>query len=216
MKQRTVSWLVVLITSGALILIEILTAGIISRFKIYPLLAIGMARIADIAAMVIIIVRWGNGMENIGLGKNKIFPGLLAGLAWAVGFGICALLLLGVMHVAGYNIRNLFFSSVETKPFSLILLFVIGGFVSPVAEEIFFRGIIYRYLRRWGAILAIVGSTLVFSLAHLLSTGLTPVQVIGGLVFAISYEIRKNLFVPITIHVMGNMAIFTLSLILAS
>ena len=53
-------------------------------------------------------------------------------------------------------------------------------------------------------------------MAHLLSTGLTPVQVIGGLVFAISYEIRKNLFVPITIHVMGNMAIFTLSLILAS
>jgi hypothetical protein len=38
-------------------------------------------------------------------------------------------------------------------------------------------------------------------------------QVVGGIVFAVAYEVEGSLLVPITIHVLGNMAIFTLSLI---
>jgi membrane protease YdiL (CAAX protease family) len=33
---------------------------------------------------------------------------------------------------------------------------------------------------------------------------------VGGLVFAVAYEIEKSLLVPITIHVLGNFAIFSL------
>jgi len=38
-------------------------------------------------------------------------------------------------------------------------------------------------------------------------------QIVGGIIFAIAYEKEGSLIVPITIHVLGNMAIFTLSLI---
>jgi membrane protease YdiL (CAAX protease family) len=38
-------------------------------------------------------------------------------------------------------------------------------------------------------------------------------QIIGGIVFALAYEASGNLLVPITIHVLGNLAIFTLSLL---
>ena len=38
-------------------------------------------------------------------------------------------------------------------------------------------------------------------------------QAIGGVVFAVSYELEKNLLVPITIHCLGNMAIFLLPLL---
>ena len=37
---------------------------------------------------------------------------------------------------------------------------------------------------------------------------------IGGILFAVAYEMEKNLLVPITIHVLGNLAIFTLALII--
>jgi membrane protease YdiL (CAAX protease family) len=35
---------------------------------------------------------------------------------------------------------------------------------------------------------------------------------VGGIVFAIAYEKEKNLMVPITIHCLGNLAIFSLSI----
>jgi membrane protease YdiL (CAAX protease family) len=34
---------------------------------------------------------------------------------------------------------------------------------------------------------------------------------IGGILFAVSYEVEKNLLVPITIHSLGNLAIFTIA-----
>ena len=36
------------------------------------------------------------------------------------------------------------------------------------------------------------------------------VQAIGGVVFAAACELEKNLLVPITIHCLGNLAIFLL------
>jgi membrane protease YdiL (CAAX protease family) len=159
-------------------------------------------------------VRWGNGPGSVGLSRNNLATGFKNGLAWSVVFGLCALLLLGVLYFSGRSIMKLFLSPVEKTAFSVFLLYIVGGLISPVAEEIFFRGIIYGYLRRWGAILAILGSATFFSMAHLLTSGVTAVQIIGGLVFAVAYEREKNLLVPITIHVLGNTAIFTLSIFL--
>jgi membrane protease YdiL (CAAX protease family) len=34
---------------------------------------------------------------------------------------------------------------------------------------------------------------------------------VGGIVFAIAYEKEKSLMVPVTIHCLGNMAIFSLT-----
>ena len=40
-----------------------------------------------------------------------------------------------------------------------------------------------------------------------------PLQMIGGILFAVAYEMEKNLLAPITIHILGNLAIFILTLI---
>jgi membrane protease YdiL (CAAX protease family) len=119
------------------------------------------------------------------------------------------------LHILGYNFSNLLHSPAEKSAVSIFLLLFVGGLISPLAEEMFFRGMIFGYLRRRGLVTAILGSTVLFSLAHLLTTGITFVQIIGGLVFAVAYEVEKNLLVPITIHVLGNTAIFTISILLA-
>ena len=113
------------------------------------------------------------------------------------------------------NLLEVFGAPVPATISGMALLLLVGGLLSPVAEEIFFRGIVYGFLRRRGIILAILGSTILFSLVHAVFTGVSFVQVIGGLVFAIAYELEKNLMVPITIHVLGNMALFVLSFMLA-
>jgi hypothetical protein len=60
-----------------------------------------------------------------------------------------------------------------------------------VAEEIFFRGLIYGYLRRWGFWPALALSTLIFTLLHTGAAGILLPQIVGGLVFAAAYEIEK-------------------------
>jgi hypothetical protein len=118
-----------------------------------------------------------------------------------------------------------FIYSAGTDPFALIggrlpakashvlLLFAVGGVIGPMAEEVIFRGLLYGFFRRWGVVPALLISTGIFVLVHLLVRsvpGYAITQAIGGVVFAVSYELEKNLMVPITIHCLGNMAIFLL------
>jgi len=56
----------------------------------------------------------------------------------------------------------------------------------------------------------------VFVLAHPIFPGIPLAQVVGGIVFAVAYEMEGSLMIPITIHILGNLAIFTLSLISSS
>jgi hypothetical protein len=92
---------------------------------------------------------------------------------------------------------------------------LVGVLIGPLAEEIFFRGILYGFFRKWGVPTAILLSTLLFVLSHTHTSGsIIPVtQLIGGILLAISYEVEKNLLVPIAIHCLGNLAIFTLALL---
>ena len=215
MEQKNISLQVVFIASIILLGIELLTAQIIFSLRVHPLAAIGLARAAETAAMVVILRYGASGFKSIGLTGNELLPGFRKGLAWSAGFGICVLLFLAVLHILGYNFSNLLHSPAEKSAVSIFLLLFVGGLISPLAEEMFFRGMIFGYLRRRGLVTAILGSTVLFSLAHLLTTGITFVQIIGGLVFAVAYEVEKNLLVPITIHVLGNTAIFTISIPLA-
>jgi membrane protease YdiL (CAAX protease family) len=96
----------------------------------------------------------------------------------------------------------------------ILIFFLVGGIVAPVAEEVFFRGILYGFFRRWGVVVALVLSTAFFVLPHLGSHGLPITQIVGGVLFAIAYEIEGNLMTPITIHSLGNLAIFTISLLI--
>ena len=89
------------------------------------------------------------------------------------------------------------------------MLYIVGAIIGPIAEEIFFRGLLFTYLRHWGMIPALILSTAAFVLIHPVQ-GMAVTQIIGGLLFGISFEFEKNLMVPIVIHVAGNTAIFTL------
>ena len=58
--------------------------------------------------------------------------------------------------------------------------FVVGAIVAPVAEEVFFRGVLYGFFRRWGAFIAVVISTVLFVIAHPIGSGVPWQQIAGG------------------------------------
>jgi membrane protease YdiL (CAAX protease family) len=215
MKQSKINSQVLLYASVMLVVIELLTVVVISQTGLQALLLIGLARITESGILLFIISRWGGGLEIIGLTRNKVSDGLKKGLIWSAGFGATSVVTLGILYFLDFNLLKIFSSPSPSSISGLILLLIVGGFFSPIAEEIFFRGIVYSFLRRWGIILAILGSAILFSVVHAAITGVSFIQIIGSLVFATAYEVEKNLIVPITIHVLGNMAIFVLSFLMA-
>ena len=85
----------------------------------------------------------------------------------------------------------------------MIAMFVLTGIVIPFAEEAFFRGVIYRYLRRWGVVVATLVSALVFAVAHLnLLVGL--VAFFLGIGTAVVYERSKSLTAAFVVHAVFN------------
>ena len=89
----------------------------------------------------------------------------------------------------------------------------IGQVVRHRFAAIFFRGILYRFFRQWGFAPALIISTIFFVLPHITGNGIPLTQVVGGLLFAIAYEVEENLIVPIVIHCLGNLSIFSISII---
>ena len=88
---------------------------------------------------------------------------------------------------------------------------ILAVFVAPVAEELFFRGILFRSLRdRRGFWLGALVSGLIFGLAHYEAAAwqdtvlLQSIMVFTGVALAYIYERRGNLIANVTAHMVFN------------
>ncbi|MCJ7682889.1 MAG: CPBP family intramembrane metalloprotease, partial [Desulfobacteraceae bacterium] len=166
-----------------------------------PIIVLGAVRLLQAGLIIIIVSIREKGLSSIGLSLTKTLPGLKRGLTWSAGFGLITLLGFALIFAIGLNPLTLIHTHLPAKPGDIALFFLVGGLIGPVAEEVFFRGVLYGFCRRWGAPAAIILSTIAFVLAHPVFPGVPVTQIVGGLLFAVAYEVEKNLIVPITIHV---------------
>ena len=194
--------------------IEIIVRLVINQNLVAPLIGLGLARLSEIVFLLILVKISEKGFSVIGLTSANVYKGFKKGFIWAVIFGVAAGVVLFIIYLLGINVPALFQMQLPAKSRNIFAFFLIGAFFGPLAEEIFFRGILYGFFRRWGIPAAVILSTLLFVLSHTSGPAIPVTQLIGGILFAVAYEIEKNLLVPIIIHVLGNLAIFTLALIL--
>jgi membrane protease YdiL (CAAX protease family) len=202
-----------LIISLAIIVFIELAVWLVLPTQLNTIILLGIARALQASLIILCVVTWGQGVSCIGLATSNIVAGFKKGLIWSAGFGIIVLLAFAALYMAGINTLPLIHARLPKEPGMIVLFFLVGGIVGPIAEEVFFRGILYGFFRRWGMLVALTFSTLLFVFLHPVSHGVFIPQVVGGVLFAISYEVEGSLLVPITIHALGNLAIFTLSLI---
>lgn len=212
MEAKQINTKTLILSLAATLMVEAATRTAFSAGLSYPLITLGAARVFQMALLAGILSLWGNGLASIGLAQSRLFLGLKKGLIWSAGLGVIVAIAFAVLFLAGIDPRAFLEVQLPQGPPQITLFFLVGGVLGPTAEEILFRGIIYGFFRQWGVAPALVVSTLVFLLSHPMNYGLLVVLV-GGLLFALSYEVEKNLLVPITIHCLGNMALFTLSLL---
>lgn len=192
--------------------IEVAVRIAVSMGNLNTMIVLGAARLLETVLIILFVLIWGKGMSSIGLAASTIVCGIRKGLIWSVAFGLVTFFAFIALFFFDINLLALIHTHLPGKTSEIILFFLIGGIVGPIAEEVFFRGMLYGFLRRWGILEAIILTSLIFVLAHPVFPGIPATQVVGGLIFAVAYEVEGSLMVPITIHILGNMAILTLSL----
>ena len=213
MEAKQVETKTLIISLAIVFCVEFAMRLILPEQVLHSMALLGVARFLQAGLIVFCLATWGQGVSCIGLAPSSMFSGFKKGLIWSAGFGIVVLLAFAALYMANVNMLALIHARLPKEPGTLALHLLVGGIVGPVAEEVFFRGVLYGFLRRWGVLVALTISTLLFVLAHPVFHGVFVPQVIGGILFAVAYEVEGSLLVPITIHTLGNLAIFTLSLI---
>ena len=140
----------------------------VSYHTAYPLmLVLGGERLLLAATLLMVAAPGGQGLSSFGLSRDRFADGLKRGLIWSVFAGLAGLLFFVILYAARISPLALVHSRLPGDGLELVLFFLVGGLIGPLAEEIFFRGIVYGFLRRWGVLLALVGTTVLFVAAHL-------------------------------------------------
>lgn len=95
-------------------------------------------------------------------------------------------------------------------PWLAVLAIVI---LAPIAEELFFRGVVFNaFLREGGRRWAFIGSSALFGAIHLSLVALIPIFLLG-LALAWVYDRTNNLLAPIAMHVVVNGASVIIALL---
>ncbi len=94
---------------------------------------------------------------------------------------------------------------------ALLVGLICYGVITPVAEEILFRGVVYNYLRRfWNVKLGILISAFVFGVYHgNIVQGFYAF--IMGCLMAYAYEYFGNFKIPVLMHVAANVLVYILT-----
>lgn len=181
---------------------------------VHTLWCLGAIRICQVLAVIWTAGFFGYGIETLGLSTARLKSGFYGGIKWCLGFGAFVALCMAALYAAGSDPFFMFRGRLPVNgPVELASYLLVGSIVAGISEEIFFRGLIYGFLRRYGLVFALFASTAFFILPHALASGgAFPVfQGAGGLIFAAAYEREKSLVAPMMLHAGGNLSIFLLT-----
>ena len=151
--------------------------------------------------------------EEVRNSKRKFFFGVLTGclflILMTVAFGFISELLRQFFGLVGQGLnQSNIQSTFQEQP---LLIAVFACIIGPLVEELFFRQILLRYLRKnlptWLSVF-LVG--LAFALTHMHSLSLSEwVGAVGylggGLAFSIIYvKEKENIYYPLLVHMLSN------------
>jgi membrane protease YdiL (CAAX protease family) len=90
------------------------------------------------------------------------------------------------------------------RPDQILYFMLWAGVIAPVIEELFFRGFLYSFLKRFTSVwMAIIVSAGVFAFAHLNLDSVLQLWLLG-IVLAVAYEHTGSLLLPMGIHACFN------------
>jgi membrane protease YdiL (CAAX protease family) len=95
----------------------------------------------------------------------------------------------------------------------LLMVALVAVTLAPLAEEVFFRGMLYNALRRWfPALVAGLVQALAFGLLHPYGAGYVVATTFSGLALVAFYEWRQTLLAPVFVHALQNLSAVAIAL----
>jgi membrane protease YdiL (CAAX protease family) len=138
--------------------------------------------------------------------RNWLLTALAIGLIIIPLSGLIATL---IMLLLGRPFENPQLDFLVPEGFSwsgAVGMLLLGGIVVPFAEELFFRGFLYNFLReRWGIWTGTLISAGVFGAAHG-DLALAGAAFVMGIILALVYEYSRSLWAAVLIHLINNSA----------
>ncbi len=144
-----------LISLAALFFIEAGRAILLKHISLPMLVGLGGLRFFEIIIFILIFFILDNDLSALGLASSQILPGIKKGLIWSLGFGVLVIAGAGIIYFFGINPIRLIHTNLPKHIPELIIYFLVAGIIAPIAEEIFFRGILYGFLRSMGVFAAL-------------------------------------------------------------
>lgn len=124
-------------------------------------------------------------------------------LLWTVLLIVLSIIIVVVQTYFGIGTSNIKTESLQSdlSLISILIAFGSAAIVSPIYEEIFYRGFLYRFFeQRFGVWIGMIVSAGIFTLAHLPTTNTLLVNFVSGLVFAWVYERTNSIYSSMVIH----------------
>ena len=162
------------------------------------------ARLVEMAVILVVAFR------HCGVLTASIPRDLAAGVAASFVFGGLVIIadLVSRTFIDGGALAML----LARQPFDRWLLyFATACMVGPFVEELFFRGLLYSWIRQGLPAWACIALTSVlFASMH---GRISVVQLVGGVLFATLYEWRRNIWPGFVLHAAANFGLWVLPVV---
>ncbi len=131
-------------------------------------------------------------------------------LLWGVAGGLLALIVSRVIGVIimltgaqPETIQDVYTESGSSGAFSVVLSLLFLAVLTPLGEELTFRGVVTTVLLRYGAVVGVVGSSLIFAIMHGINVIFFTALVVG----LVAGEMRRrsgSVWPSVVVHVVNN------------
>lgn len=145
---------------------------------------------------------------------NYLFPVIFIGMAVAMIANFSSDII--AVNFSLFNLQNTVSFSNQIDTFKDVIIYIISTAVTPaISEELIFRGVLTKALRKYGDSFAIITSSLIFATIHG-NISQIPFTFLLGLILAFSVCKTNSVFPAIIIHFINNLYAVILDIIKTS
>lgn len=191
---------------GTAVVIGLTIPGVRAHFESVIVAVLLVQSAGTLWALTFILRRRGHRRSDIGFTRPTA---RLFHLLWQIPTAVIVVLLTQSLVFAVTGSDPVSDSSTDSiagsvGPIAAMSLFAAAAIITPLWEELFFRGVIYGYVRdRLGTTWAVVISAVVFALCHGVPI-LLPYMLALGLCLALLRTFHGNLWGPLGLHLAIN------------
>ena len=171
----------------------------------------GVAGVAGFAAAALLRIRSLSAFGIRRVSWRWLLIGVGAGVVTFVLKGLAALTYTAITGDSS-NPQTVYAEGGSGGVVSLVLATAFLGLLTPLGEELLFRGVVANALLRYGPFIGVVGSTMIFALFHGINI-VFPVAVVHGLIAAELFRRSGSVWPAVVVHAVVNLPTVPLMLL---